>query len=46
MITRISNTRMGTGQMVVQSNIYWLEAKFVDGNANRKLLCNMDSVDI
>ena len=40
-------TRVGNQtELVVQSSVYRLEAKFLDGKANSKMLCNMDSVDM
>ena len=33
-------------ELVLQGNVYWLEAKFFDGKAESKLLCDMNSVEM
>ena len=33
-------------ELVVRSNVYWLEAKFPHSKADNKLLCNVDRVDM
>ena len=38
--SRIENIGGNLTELVLQTNVYWLEAKFLDGKANSKLLRN------